>query len=132
MEGRLATTCPAATNIVERYCLIIMVRLRGATNHMRGVRARLISINLEYLFHRNSSKRGLLTSILISLYSPRFAFMLRCAVLSASVGTALRKFRNPALGCPLGSGAGPILIAGCGDKLSASLSKNACRFGYDI
>jgi hypothetical protein len=58
--------------------------------------------------------------------------MLRCAVLSDSVGTALRKFRNPALCSPLGSGAGPILIPGCGDKLSASFSKNACRFGYDI
>jgi len=58
--------------------------------------------------------------------------MLRCAVLSVSVGTALRKFRNPALCPPPGSGAGPILIVGCDDKLSANFSKNACRFGYDI
>jgi len=58
--------------------------------------------------------------------------MLRCAVLRVSVGTALRKFDNPALCSPLGSGAGPILIAGCGGKLSATFSKNARRSGYSI
>jgi hypothetical protein len=58
--------------------------------------------------------------------------MLRCAVLRLSVGTALRRFRNPGLRSPLGRGAGPILIAGCGGKLSASFSKNACLLGYNI
>jgi hypothetical protein len=51
--------------------------------------------------------------------------MLRCAVLSISVGTAFRIFRDPGLRPPPKSGAGPILIAGCGDKLSASFSKKA-------
>jgi hypothetical protein len=46
--------------------------------------------------------------------------------------TAFRKFRNPALCFPAGSGAGPILIAGCGGKLSASFLKNAWRSGYSI
>jgi hypothetical protein len=55
--------------------------------------------------------------------------MLRCAVLNVSVGTACRIFRDPSLCFPLGSGAGPILIAGCAGKWSASFSKNACRFG---
>jgi hypothetical protein len=58
--------------------------------------------------------------------------MLRCAVLSLSVGTALRIFRNPGLRSPLGSGAGPILTAGRGGKLYASFSKNAWQFGYNI
>jgi hypothetical protein len=58
--------------------------------------------------------------------------MLRCAVLSLSVGTALRMFHNPGRRLPLGSGAGPILNAGSGGKLWASLSKNARRFGYNI
>ena len=58
--------------------------------------------------------------------------MLRCAVLSVSVGTALRILRKPGLCSPLGSGAGPILIAGCGGKLSATFSKNARRSGYSI
>jgi hypothetical protein len=62
----------------------------------------------------------------------RLAPMLLCAVLNASVGTALRIFRDPGLRFPLGRGAGPILIAGCGGKLCASFSKNACRFGYNI
>jgi hypothetical protein len=57
--------------------------------------------------------------------------MLRCAVLNVSVGTAFRIFRDPSRS-PLGSGAGPILIAGCIGKFSASFSKNARRFGYDI
>jgi hypothetical protein len=55
--------------------------------------------------------------------------MLRCAVLSLSVGTALRMFRNPGRRFPVGSGAGPILTAGSGGKLWASFSKNARRFG---
>jgi len=58
--------------------------------------------------------------------------MLRCAILKVSVGTAFRKFRNPALCFPAGSGAGLILIAGCGGKLSASFLKNAWRSGYSI
>jgi len=58
--------------------------------------------------------------------------MLRCAVLNVSVGTAFRIFRDPSLRFPLGSGAGPILIAGCAGKCNASFSKNACRFGYSI
>ena len=49
--------------------------------------------------------------------------MLRCAVLRLSVGAALRKFRNPGLRSPMGRGAGPILIACCGGKVSASFSK---------
>jgi hypothetical protein len=53
--------------------------------------------------------------------------MLLCAVLNISVDTALRIFRDPGLGCPLGSGAGPILIAGCSGKLNASLAKKAWR-----
>jgi hypothetical protein len=58
--------------------------------------------------------------------------MFRCAVLNVSVGTAFRIFLDPSLCPPLGSGAGPILIAGCAGKFSASLSKNARRFGYAI
>jgi hypothetical protein len=57
--------------------------------------------------------------------------MLLCAVLNVFV-TASRVFRDPALRSPLGTGAGPIFNAGCGGKLSASFSKNAWRFGYDI
>jgi uncharacterized membrane protein len=48
------------------------------------------------------------------------------------VGTALRRWRDPGLRTPLGRAAGPILIAGCKGKLSASFSKNARRFGYSI
>ena len=58
--------------------------------------------------------------------------MLRCAVLSLCAGTAFRITRNPCLCSPLGIGAGPILIAGCGGKLSASFSKKACRSGYNV
>jgi hypothetical protein len=58
--------------------------------------------------------------------------MLRCAVLRLCAGTAFRILRNPCLCSPLGIGAGPILIAGCGGKLSASFSKKACRSGYNI
>jgi hypothetical protein len=58
--------------------------------------------------------------------------MLRCAVLNVSVGTAFRIFRDPSLRFPLGSGAGPILIAGCAGKRSASFSKSPYRFGYAI
>jgi len=49
--------------------------------------------------------------------------MLRCALLSVSVGTAFRILRDPGLCPPLGSGAGPILIVGCSDKLRDSLAK---------
>ena len=56
--------------------------------------------------------------------------MLRCAVLSRCAGTALHTIRNPCLCPPLGIGAGPILIAGCGGKLSASFSKKVCRSRY--
>ena len=52
-------------------------------------------------------------------------------VLSLCAGTAFRAIRNPCLCSPLGIGAGPILIAGCGGKLSASFSKKACRSGYN-
>jgi len=62
----------------------------------------------------------------------RLAPLLLCAVLKASVGTALRIFRDPGLRSPLGRGAVPILIAGCGGKLCASFSKNAWRFGHNI
>jgi len=58
--------------------------------------------------------------------------MLRCPVLSRCAGTAFRITRNPCLCSPLGIGAGPILIAGCGGKLNASFSKKACRSGYNI
>ena len=58
--------------------------------------------------------------------------MLLCAVLNVSVGTAFRRFRDPGLGCPPGSGAGPILIAGCNGKLNATLAKKAWRLAYDI
>jgi len=58
--------------------------------------------------------------------------MLRCAVLSRCAGTAFHTIRNPSLRSPPGIGAGPILIVGCGGKLSASFSKNACRSGYNI
>jgi hypothetical protein len=62
----------------------------------------------------------------------RAVAMLRCAVLSFSLGTALRMLRNPTRLVPLGSGAGPILTAGCSGKLCANFSKNAWRFGYNI
>jgi hypothetical protein len=56
--------------------------------------------------------------------------MLRWAVHNVCVGTALRRWRDPGLRTPLGrGGAGPILIAGCEGRQSASLSKNAWRFG---
>lgn len=54
---------------------------------------------------------------------PRWAVHKRC------VGTARRKWRDPALRIPLGRGAGLILIAGRDGKVSATLSKNACRLG---
>jgi hypothetical protein len=62
----------------------------------------------------------------------RLAPMLLSVVLNASVGTALRIFRDPGLPSPLGRGAIPILIAGGGGKFCASLSKKAWRFGYNI
>jgi len=58
--------------------------------------------------------------------------MLRRAVLSRCAGTAFHTIRNPCLRFPPGIGAGPILIAGCGGKLSTSFSKKACRVGYNI
>jgi hypothetical protein len=72
-------------------------------------------INWEYRFHANCSH----------LYES-------VGSAPSSVGTAFRIFRDPSLRPPLGSGAGPMLIAGCAGKFSASLSKNACRFGYAI
>jgi hypothetical protein len=113
--------------------LVMKVCLGGPTTHARSVRARSISmINLEYRFHANSSEFRPLVSGLWSLCDLRLAFILRCAALKVSVSTAFRKFRNPALCFPAGSGAGPILIAGCGGKLSASFLKNAWRSGYSI
>ena len=58
--------------------------------------------------------------------------MLRCAVLSRCAGTAFHTIRNPCLCPPLDIGAGPILVAGCGGKLSASFSKKACRSGNNV
>ena len=58
--------------------------------------------------------------------------MLRWAEHNVCVGTAFRMFRDPAPRTPLGKGAGLTLIAGREGKLSASFSKNAWRFGYDI
>src|SRR5437667_1492173 len=55
--------------------------------------------------------------------------MLPCSVLSCGACTSFRITRNPCLCSPLGIGAGPILIAGCGGKLSASFSKKACQIG---
>jgi hypothetical protein len=75
-------------------------------------------VNLEYWFHVNSSAFPLI-----------LAFMRRCAPLSVSVGTAFRILRDPGLCFPPGSGAGPILIAGCSDKLTDSLAKKARRSG---
>ena len=133
MERRFAIPHISATDIVERRYLVIKVRLRGPTTHARSVHARSISmINLEYRFHANSSEFRPLVSGLWSLCDLRLAFILRCAALKVSVSTAFRKFRNPALCFPAGSGAGPILIAGCGGKLSASFLKNAWRSGYSI
>src|SRR4029077_8245093 len=59
-------------------------------------------------------------------------FMLRCAVLTFSVSTAFRRFLDPIPRRPAGAGAGLILIADSGDRLAAILSKNSCRFGYNI
>jgi len=58
--------------------------------------------------------------------------MLRYAGLSLCAGTVFRTIHNPCLRFPPGIGAGPILIAGCGGKLSASFSKKACRSGHNI
>jgi hypothetical protein len=75
-------------------------------------------INLEYWFHVNSSVFPLI-----------LAFTLRCALHSVSVGTAFLILRGPDLCSPLGSGAGPILIAGCSDRVRDSLAKKAWRSG---
>ena len=57
MERRFAILYRSATDIVERRCLVIKVRLGGPTTHARSVRARSVSmINLEYRFHANSSE----------------------------------------------------------------------------
>jgi hypothetical protein len=52
--------------------------------------------------------------------------------LNLCASTAFRTIHKPCLCSPLSIGAGPILIAGCGGKLSASFSKKACRSGYNI
>ena len=49
--------------------------------------------------------------------------MLRCAVLSRCAGTAFRTICNPCLCSPLGIGAGPILIAGCGANSAPAFQK---------
>src|SRR5207245_6600322 len=56
MERRFAILYTSATDSVERRCLVIKVRPGGSTTHARSVRARSISINLEYRFHANSSE----------------------------------------------------------------------------
>ncbi len=58
MERRFAVLYGSATDIVERRCLVMKVRLGGRpTTHARSVRTRSISIiNLEYRFHANSSE----------------------------------------------------------------------------
>jgi hypothetical protein len=118
-EGRLAITYTSTIDIIERRCWVIIIRLPGHMAGPRSERDQTISmINSEYWFHVNSSAFPLI-----------LAFMLRCALLSVSVGTAFRILRDPGLCSPLGSGAGPILIAGCSDKLRDSLAKNAWRSG---
>ena len=64
MERRFAILYSSATDIVERRCLVMKVRLGGGpTTHARSVRARSISIiNLEYRFHANSSEFRALVS----------------------------------------------------------------------
>jgi hypothetical protein len=83
-----------------------------------GVERRFAIVTLEYWFHVNSSA------------FPRIgAFMRRCALLSVSLGAAFRILRDPGPLFPPGSGAGPILIADCPDKLKDSLAKKAWRSG---
>jgi hypothetical protein len=96
-----------------------MMRFAREIIPTESVERRFAIVNLEYWFHANSSA------------FPRMirAFMRRCALLSVSVGTAFRILRDPGLCFPLGSGAGPILIAGCSDKLTDSLAKKARRSG---
>ena len=65
----------------------------------------------------------------VSAFALIIAFMLRCALLSVSVGAAFRILRDPGLCSPLGRGAGRILIAGWSDKFTDSLAKNAWRSG---
>jgi peptidoglycan/LPS O-acetylase OafA/YrhL len=100
--------------------------------------------NTGYTKNATTLSAAIGTGILIILFQPSservpvfskllgVALMLLCAVLNVSVDTALLIFRDPSLGCPLGSGAGPILIAGCNGKLNATLAKKAWRLGYDI
>jgi hypothetical protein len=119
VEWRLAITCTSTIDIIERRRLVIMLYLSG---HVAGARSEpdqaISMIGLEYWFHVNSSAFPLV-----------LAFMPRCALLSVSVGTAFRILRGPGLCSPPGSGAGPVLIAGCSGKLTDSLAKNAWRFG---
>jgi len=58
--------------------------------------------------------------------TPRF--MLRCALLSVSVGTAFRILRDPAVLSARERGR-PILIAGCSDTLRDRLGKKRLRSG---
>ena len=121
-KRRLAITSTSTIDIIERRCLIIIVRLLGHTAGARSDPDRPMSmISLEYWFHVNSSALPLI-----------LAFMLRCALLSVSVGTAFRILRDPGLCFPLGTGAGQTLIVGCSDKLRDSLAKNAWRSGWNI
>ncbi len=118
-EDRVASTDPSTIDIIERRCLVIIVCLPRHVALGRSEPDRVISmINLEYWFHVNSSVFPLI-----------LAFMLRCALLSISAGTAFRILRDSGLCSPLGSGAGPILLAGCSDRLRDSLAKKAWRSG---
>jgi hypothetical protein len=95
-----------------------MMRFAREIITAESVERRFAIVNLENWFHVNSSA------------FPRIrAFMRRCALLSASVGTAFRILRDPGLCFPLGSGAGPSLIAGWSDKLTETLAKKARRSG---
>jgi hypothetical protein len=77
---------------------------------------------------------------LVAMAAARHRLQLRCwSRTSASSRRArclcrhrFRIFQHPTLCCPLGRGAGLILIAGCDSKLSASFAKNAWRSGRNI
>jgi len=118
-EDRVASTDPSTIDIIEGRRLVIIVRFPG---QIAGGRSRpdqtMSMINLEYWFHVNFLRPPLI-----------LAFMLRWATLSLSVGTAFRILRDPDFCSPLGSGAGPILIVGCNDKLRDNLAKKAWRSG---
>ena len=101
-EGLLAITHTSTFDIIERGCLVVIVCFLGDTAGARSEPGRTTSmISLEYWFHVNSAAFRLI-----------LAFMLRCALLSVSVGTTFRIWRDSGRCSPLGSGAGPILIAG--------------------